>query len=158
MSPNQTLKVGDKVLLKNKKKTFHRSNPLMHPHFSENTYTVVDIDKKYLPWTYTISHFPHKKFYFFELRRVTNLFGSVQTENNQNNKIYVQNFVYQNSDFLRSKKSYPHKQNLFYIIQRNEKTEQVTKEALIFFKKILGRNILEYSSIFDEPKNRHLKV
>ena len=94
------------------------------------------------------------------MRKVTETFGKLQPTNikNKPEKIFVQNFILQDSGFLRSKKHYAHKQNLFYIIQRGQKTERVTKETLSFFKKILGRNILEYSEIFDLQENRHLKI
>ena len=60
--------------------------------------------------------------------------------------------------FYGQKKYFHTKKNIFYVIERGEKKEEVSRETLLFFKKILGKDVLRYSEIFNEEQNRHLKV
>ena len=158
--PNQTLNVGDKVVLRRRKHTFYKENLLHHPRFEDTPTEVTSVDRRYLPYTYVIKTHPNKKWYFFDLRRVTEEFGNKITNADKTTppKIYVKNFIEQNQTFLRSNKKFPHKQRIFYIIERGDKTEQVERETLLFFKRVLGNDILSYDSIFQEKQNRHLIV
>ena len=118
---------------------------------------IVKIDKRFLPWTYSLSSHPNKKYYFFELRRVTTDYpGPAPLRSDSLSKIYVEDYAIENSSILRSGKA--HHKTIFYTIKRGTKFEKVTRESLEFFKKILGNNALEYSSKFFEPKNRHLRI
>lgn len=161
LKPGSTFQIGEKVLLKKKRHTFHKSNPLFHPHFESEISTITNVDKKFLPWTYIISSHPEKKFYFFELRRITPSYENLnkpQPSGDQKSKIFVKDFLIENPPTLRSGKSLPKRKTIFYIIERGGKTEKVDADSLHFFKKVLGKNVLYYGSIFDQSQNRHLII
>ena len=162
LKPNRTFRIGDKVLLKKKRHTFHKSNALIHPHFESDISTVTNIDKRFLPWTYVISSHPERKFYFFELRKVTPSFEDLNNpqphSDKTTSKILVKDFIIENPPTLRSGKSLPGKKTLFYIIERGGKIEKVTTESLHFFKKVLGKNVLQFAPTFYETQNQKLII
>ena len=151
-------KIGDKVLLKNKRTPFQKSNPLKNPEFSPIITTITKIDRRFLPYSYTISTHPNKKFYFFELHRVSDQYKNdikqqqqqQQTPFQNPSKIIVQDFSYENPPVLRSGKSLNKKKLLYYKVQRGDKEEKITDNTLKFYKKLFGNNSLEYSQIFQQ--------
>ena len=158
IKPEKTLQIGDRVLIKRRRHTFHKANPLFYPQFEDEPSVVTEVNKLFLPWTYKLQAHPNKWFYFFELRRISPSFGVTEQMDDHQQKIFVEDFIFQDSPFLRSKKNLPHKQTLYYIIQRGGQSEKVTRETLEFFKRIFGKNVLNYSEKFQKDENRHFKV
>ena len=161
LHPEKVFKVGDQVLLAKVRHKFHRSNVLHHSDFGHNPEKVIDVDRSCLPWTYVISNHENRKYYFFELKRVSPLYGKLTAKPSiltSTQKILVLDYEIINPPFLRSGKSVGSKATVFYTIQRSDKVEKVNGETLRSFKKILGPKILEYSPMFDTPENQHLKV
>ena len=165
MHPKKIFQVGEKILLARARHKFHRANILLHSDYENEIREIIKIDKTCLPWTYHISgeKYKDRKFYFFELKRVSSNYGQLTAKptivSGDQKKIQVLDFQYEDSSFLRSGKSINAKKTLYYTIKRGDKLEKVPGDSLHFFKKILGNNILEYdNNVFNNPKNRHLKI
>ena len=165
--PQHVFKLNEHVLLRNKRHAFHRASSVFHPHFQDTVRTITDVDRRYLPFTYSLSGYPpEKKFYFWELKRVSPLYGNIQPavippttgSTEPNSKILVKECVTENTSFLRSGKKIPQRKSLLYVIERDGKSEKITSQALAFFKKVLGAHNLIYSNYFDIPSNTHLKI
>ena len=157
--PQNIFKVHDAVLLKKRKRQFHRTGAVFHPHFETELRHVTAVDKKCLPFTYSISGFPLKrKFYFWELHRVSNLYGKVKASApSSESKIYVSGAVLDNNPILRSGNSLVNRGSYSYIIERRGRREKVTAQDLYYIKRTLG-DVLIYGSFFNKPQNHHLKV
>ena len=158
--PQHVFKINDNVLVKNKRHAFHRASSVFHPHFQDTVRTITNVDRQYLPFTYSLSGYPpEKKFYFWELKKVNPLYGSIKpTITEEKSKILVHKCVTENASFLRSGKKIPQRKTLLYVIEREGKQEKITPQGLAFFKKILGARNLIYSNYFDIPDNAHLKI
>ena len=149
LRPDQVFHKGEKVLLRKRKSTFRKDDPIRHPMFDPQAQTIVNVDKRYLPYTYFLSN-STKWYYFFELKKVSQDYGvsTISSFNNQS-KVKVIDFVYDQSPHLRSGKIVKDKQFVQYFVERNDKVDKVSAETLRYFKKILGPDCLVYSAKFD---------
>ena len=157
LRPENRLKVGDIVLLKNKRGSFYKSSPLFYPTFSSQSYTVEKVDKKAFPWLYSLSQISDKKrkFYGFELFKIETGHSSKNDllPSKKGEKILVKDILLQNPSKLRSGKILPGKEKVFYVISKNDQQDRVPKETLTLFKQSLG-NVLVYDKSFFTPEKQ----
>lgn len=159
-APSKRFNIGDRVRLKNQRKTFHKTSAIFYPNFSEEIFTVHSIDKRVLPWLYSLAEISNKKrrYYGFELLKLDPLYGHIQNEHKNKDKIFIKKFELRGEPSLRSGKLLPTKKKLFYHIVRDNKEDIVPADTLKIYKKIFGSNILIYSDIFDEAGNNAYKL
>ena len=160
LRPKYIFDINDLVLLKKKKHTFHRASAVFHPHFGDDVRKITGVDRTKLPYTYSVSGFPtERRFYFWELHRITSLYGSIKiADPSRQSKIYVKSHKLTNPPTLRSGKKLKNRETILYIVERDGQTDTVTAQDLLHFKKTLGNNILVYDKSFEQPVNKHLKL
>lgn len=160
------LQIGDRVLLRSKKRYFEKLSPVFYPQFLDNIFTIEYIDKKYLPWTFKLTEISSDKrrFYAFELRKLdpsyqTNLStqqsSSSTSDLNNDNTILVKDITIKDKTKLRSGRTVPGKGRIFYVIERNGKRDELSRAALTTLQRALGRTALKYDATFQQPSKQH---
>ena len=149
----QKIGVGSKVKIKLKQNIFRKKNPIYNSLWSDSIYEVSDYDCKEWPIVYKIKEFPNKTFYSYQLLKMT-YSDPILTSGNQSpmSKIKVLDIEHTNS-YLRSLNKIPSHHEIKYRIMKNGNQELVDAKDLLFFKKIYGNDILEYSSFFQDKNN-----
>ena len=149
LKKHQIFNVGDRVLLKRKRATFHKDDWTKHNMFDPSVREVTKVDKTCLPHLYSIND-SDKKYYFFELKRVSSEYDNIEdgSSSNAETKIQVEDFVYGEEPHLRSGRTIANKSPIVYIIRRGEKTDRISADHLRFYKRMLGDKALTYSERF----------
>ena len=151
--PNrQRICIGSKVRIKLKQNVFRKKNPIFNSLWSDSIYEISDYDCKRWPVTYQIKELPHKIFYSHQLLKVANSDPILTTGDSPMSKIKVLDIEHQNS-MLRNMKTIPSHHEIKYRIMKNGDQELVDAKDLLFFKKIYGDSILEYSPFFQDKNN-----
>ena len=157
--PGTDLSVGDKVLLRKRKSTFHRDNVVFNSQFHETPFKVLEINNKILPHTFKIESHPSRYFYRWELKKITSAYGFFeQRTSDPLTRIQVLDFYYENPPTLRNKRTLNNRRILHYKIRRDNKIETISEDNLRFFKRIFGKNSLEFAPLFHTQENRHLII
>ena len=139
--------------------SFYKTSAVFYPNFSEEIYTIQSINKRVLPWLYSLAEISNKKkrYYGFELLKIDSLYDSIPNEH-EKDKIFVKNFELRGESTLRSGRLLPNKKKLFYHIVRNNKEDIVPAETLKVYPHIFGKNILVFSDVFDRLGNTIYKL
>ena len=151
------LRVGDRVLLRSKKRYFEKLSPIFYPRFVDKTFTIEAVDKRFMPWTFKLAEISDDKrrFYSFELRKLDSSYQSQSASSplsvNDRPKILVKDITVKDKTKLRSGTSIPGKGRVFYIIQRAGKTDEISEAALRTLKNALGQDAIEYDATFQQP-------
>lgn len=165
---HQRHEINDEVLLRLKRSKLSKEHSFKNPVWSQQIFTIKNIDKSQYPYLYTLNNKPNQKFYGFELQTVN--FRKIEniqnTTNNNNNKtksdLIVKNFRFENTNSLRSGKILQNSGILqYYVIQNSEEEngEWLSPESLKFRFRTFGRNHISYDpTIFDKPENQKLKI
>ena len=156
--PGTDLSIGDRVLLRKRKSTFHRDNVVFNAQFHEEPLEILEVNDKVLPHTFKIESFPSKYFYRWELKKITSAYGFLekQTPDASDSKIRVLDFYYENPPTLRNKKSLNNRRVLYFKIERDNKVETISEDNLRFFKRIFGKNSLIFAPLFHTDENKNL--
>ena len=148
----QKIGIGSKVKIKLKQNVFRKKNPIFNSQWSDLIYEISGYDLKKWPIIYKIKEFPNKLFYSHQLLKVANSDPILTTGQSPMTKIKVLNVEHTNS-YLRSLKIVPSHHEIKYRIMKNGDQELVGAKDLLFFKKIYGNDILEYSPFFQDKNN-----
>ena len=155
--PGTDLAVGNKVLLRKRKSTFHRDNVIFNAQFHDTPRKILEINDKVLPHTYKIESFPSRYFYRWELKKITSAYGFFEKQTpDPVSKIQVLDFYYENPPTLRNNKSLNNRRVLHYKISRDNKIETISEDNLRFFKRIFGKDSLEFAPLFHTEENKNL--
>ena len=144
--------IGSKVKIKPKQNIFRKKNPIYNSLWSDSIYEISDYDCTKWPIIYKIKEFPNKLFYSYQLLKIANSEPILTSGNSPMSKIKVLNIEHTNS-YLRSLKLIPSHHEIKYRIMKNGNQELVDAKDLLFFKKIYGKDILEYSPFFQNENN-----
>ena len=157
--PSKRFTIGERVRLKKMRPSFYKTSAVFYPNFSEEIYTIQSINKRVLPWLYSLAEISNKKkrYYGFELLKIDSLYDSIPNEH-EKDKIFVKNFELRGESTLRSGRLLPNKKKLFYHIVRNNKEDIVPAETLKVYPRIFGKNILVFSDVFDRLGNTIYKL
>ena len=146
------LEIGDKVRLRLKDSIFRKESPIANPRWSDTIHSITDIDTKTFPYLISVTN-TKKKFYAFQLQKLSTAYPL----DKDTPKILVQSFRIANEPYLRSQKSFDHKDKVMYTILKHGKVEEVPTSDLLSYKKQFGDSILAYSSYFkDSPMNKYI--
>ena len=148
----QRIGIGSKVKIKLKQNVFRKTNPIFNSQWSDSIYEISDYDCKRWPIIYKIKEFPNKSFYSHQLLKIANFDPILTTGDSPMSKIQVLDIEHKNS-FLRNMKQIPSHHEIKYRIMKNGSQELVDAKDLLFFKKIYGNSILEYSPFFQDKNN-----
>ena len=161
-SPDGRFDVGDSCLVRNKRNPFRKSSVLFYPDFESDYYTVLSVDKKYLPWKYKVSRQGSssviKQLYAFEMRKVTpSAMGPTLSSEpltlSPNNGIVVNDIIHRDNSTLRSGRVLPNKGVVFYRIVVNGKQDIVPGDTLRVLKRSLGGASVSYGPFFSRLGN-----
>ena len=161
LHPSRVFQVGESVLLKRRRATFHKPSTVFSPNYHTTPTKITAKNDSYLPFSYQLEFDGGKKWYYgHELRRVGPNYGQLESgRENPTSKIEVLDFTYENTPVLRSGTGFRDRRTLFYRIKRGEENiERVEANTLQFFKKVLGPNSLQYNTLFYTKENQHLIV
>lgn len=156
---DKRLKVGDLVLLKNKRRPFQKLSSVFYPRFGSKVRRIRKIDRKYMPWCYILSDLPdYRKFYSFELQKLDSSFETTRPITRQHSQINVKNVVLQNASTLRSGRIVKGKGTIMYIIERNGSEDIVPEATLKILKQSLGSSALVYDPSFDSKEKKKFVI
>ena len=155
------LQIGDRVLLRSKKRYFEKLSPVFYPKFLDDIFTIDFIDKRYLPWTFKLAEISSNKrrFYAFELRKLDPSYQTKPTHSSSpdfdsDNTILVKDITIRDKTNLRSGKIVPGKGRVFYVIERNGKKDELSEAALTTLQRALGRTAIKYDDTFQQPSKQ----
>lgn len=148
----QRICIGSKVKIKLKQNVFRKKNPIFNSQWSDTIYEITDYDCKRWPVKYQIKELPNHFFYSHQLLKIANSDPILTTGESPMSKIRVIDVQHKNS-LLRNSKQIPSHHEIKYRIMKNGYQEIVDAKDLLFFKKIYGNSILEYSPFFQNENN-----
>ena len=150
LQPRNQFRLGDKVLLRTKRHQFHRISPIFYPTFSNKCYTISSIDKKYLPWLYSLAEISDKRrrFYGFELKKFDDILPIEGAE--FDSTIFVEDVIIKRDSKLRSGRILPGKEEVFYTILKDGRREEIPEQTLQLFHRSFGPDALRYSHQFQD--------
>jgi len=153
----QKLQIGDRVLLKLKKKAFRKDSSTFYPRYTDNSYKISGVDYSEYPLIYRLSGFPKSRgFYAFELQKVEDDF---QEEATIAKKIIVKDvLILRTTPVLRSGHSFKDRVDISYLIDQDGLEQTVGSPELKFFKKVLGERSVEYAPKVteDDEKRKYI--
>ena len=152
------LSIGDKVLLKNKRETFKKQSAIFYPNFKEKVYEIDGIDRKTIPFLYSLKDQPRRKYYHFEVQKLGHSWTSNPKTFSNQAKVIVKNVEVIHPSTLRSGKALKNKGDIVYTIERNGESDRVPPRTLKIFKKMYGANSIIYDSLFDNADKQIYKV
>ena len=153
------LLIGDKVLLRNKKETFNKQSSAFYPNFKEKVFEIHGIDKRTIPFTYSLKDQLNKrKYYSFELQKLGHLWRTRPERFSNHAKIIVKDVEVIQTSTLRSGKVLKDKGDVLYTIEKNGESDRVPPKTLRIFKKMYGENSLIYDPQFNTTDKLIYKV
>jgi hypothetical protein len=171
---HQRHQINNKVLLRLKRSKFSKEHSFKNQVWSQQIFTIKNIDKSQYPYLYSLNNKPNQKFYGFELQsanfdNIQNIENTINNDNDNKKPIksdlIVKNFRFENNSRLRSGKIKPNSGILqYYVIQNNKNSEQtngewLSPESLKFRLRAFGRNHISYDpSVFNTAENQKLMI
>ena len=152
--------INNSVLVKKKKQAFYKHSNIFFPHYEKDVYKITHIDKKCLPWTYTVTNETTNKIrylYAFEMRKMgapANRELSKEPLTIGNSRILVHDVVLKQKSTLRSGRQIPNKHIVFYRITIDDRQDIVSTSALRLLIHSLGNTAVKYGPFFEIPENK----
>ena len=155
-NPNDRIRIGDKVLLRTKPRSFQKLSSVFNPHFSDRVYSVRSIDKRVLPWLYRLKEISdgRRKFYSFELQKLDEEYGAIQSERVNPSNILVKDVIMEGNTRLRSGKTFQNRGTPFYLIEREGRSDRIPEGTLKILKNSLGKEAITYDGSFYESESK----
>ena len=148
--PREILQIGDRVKVRLERSIFRKHQPLSRSLWSESTSEITAIDTNDFPPLYSLENHT-KKFYGFELLKVSKYFPIVEARKNREAKILVNDYKLSKKTFLRSGREKLDESEPIYSILKDGHISFINRDELKSYKKIFGSQALLYSSHFNHP-------
>ena len=156
--------INTSVLVRTKRQTFYKHSSIFFPAFEKDIYVITHIDKKTLPWAYTVKNVNNnmiRYLYSFEMKKIAT--ESTETLNEtpltiKQDKIKVHDIVIKQKSKLRSGRIIPDKNIVFYRITIDNRQDIVPLDALKLLARSLGDTTIEYGPFFAIPGNEKYRI